>query len=326
MTQTAPPFITETPLSEINLTDRRFVTSPPWYPLPEGLLRSIKSSGVMVPVRLCKGPAGFIIVSGFRRCEAAGLAGLESLPATLVEGLPDRDLFLGAVWENLGTRALDPLEQAEAVGKLVRMFNEPKESLIDQLLPGMGLRPSRYHLDQLLSLFELDERLKRSISEVNLLPEIALKLDGWEEDERDIFLALVKSCQLGRNKQKQISELLEDLRRSTGMSVGGLWETCGLTVDEDDRPQSADERFRRVREGLMLLRYPQLTKHELRFVQLRAALQLPPRIRLQVPEYFEGDTVSINIESRDIEELRGLVQKMAEVAEQEEMTEIFELL
>lgn len=254
------------------------------------------------------------------------MAGLESLPATLVEGLPDRDLFLGAVWENLGTRALDPLEQAEAVGKLVRMFNEPKESLIDQLLPGMGLRPSRYHLDQLLSLFELDERLKRSISEVNLLPEIALKLDGWEEDERDIFLALVKSCQLGRNKQKQISELLEDLRRSTGMSVGGLWETCGLTVDEDDRPQSADERFRRVREGLMLLRYPQLTKHELRFVQLRAALQLPPRIRLQVPEYFEGDTVSINIESRDIEELRGLVQKMAEVAEQEEMTEIFELL
>lgn len=326
MTQEPRSFITETPLSEINPADRTFASSPSWYPLPAGLLNSVTNSGVLVPVRLVKRPVGTIIVSGFRRCEAARIVGLETVPAIIVGGMPDRDLFLGAVWENLGTRALDPLEQAEVVGKLVRVFNEPKETLIDQLLPGMGLRSSRYHLDYLLALFELNEGLKRSISEVGLLPEIALKMDGWSGDERDIFLALVKSCQLGRNKQKQISELVEDLRGATGKSLGELWKSCGLTGPEDDGSKGADERFRRVREGLMLLRYPQLTKHERRFSQLKSALQLPPQIRLQVPDYFEGDTVSLGIEARDIEELRELTRKAVEVAQQEEMNEIFDLL
>jgi ParB family chromosome partitioning protein len=57
----------------------------------EPLADDIRSHGVLRPVLLRESPQGYVIVHGERRWRAASMAGLESIPALVVQDLPRRD-------------------------------------------------------------------------------------------------------------------------------------------------------------------------------------------------------------------------------------------
>jgi ParB family chromosome partitioning protein len=57
----------------------------------EPLADDIRSHGVLRPVLLRETPQGYVIVHGERRWRAAAMAGLESIPALVVQDLPRRD-------------------------------------------------------------------------------------------------------------------------------------------------------------------------------------------------------------------------------------------
>lgn len=83
------------------------------------LVESVRSVGVLEPVLARPAGDGWEILAGQRRFLAAGLAGLTEVPA-LVRDVPDDVALELALAENANREGVAPLEEAEAIERLVR--------------------------------------------------------------------------------------------------------------------------------------------------------------------------------------------------------------
>lgn len=90
----------------------------------ERLAESIRSAGVMQPILVrAAGISGtYEIVAGERRYRAAGLAGLDQIPAIVVD-INDEESAEWALIENMQRDDLAPMEKARALRALAERFN-----------------------------------------------------------------------------------------------------------------------------------------------------------------------------------------------------------
>jgi len=123
----------------------------------EDLARSIKAQGLVQPivVRPLPGttPAGetrYEIIAGERRWRAARLAGLATIPA-VVRQIPDSAVIAQSLIENIQREDLNPLEEAQAIQRLVNEFSLTHQDAAD------AIGRSRAAVSNLLRLLELGE-------------------------------------------------------------------------------------------------------------------------------------------------------------------------
>ncbi|MED5370750.1 MAG: ParB/RepB/Spo0J family partition protein [Myxococcota bacterium] len=95
------------------------------------LAASISEHGVLQPLLVRSQPGGgYILIAGERRLRAAGLAGLESVPALLREGADHGDVQLElALVENLQRQDLDPVESARGYHRLQQDYGYTQEQI-----------------------------------------------------------------------------------------------------------------------------------------------------------------------------------------------------
>lgn len=95
------------------------------------LAASISEHGVLQPLLVRSQPGGgYILIAGERRLRAAGLAGLESVPAVLREGADHGDVQLElALVENLQRQDLDPVESARGYHRLQQDYGYTQEQI-----------------------------------------------------------------------------------------------------------------------------------------------------------------------------------------------------
>ena len=125
----------------------------------EDLASSIKSQGVVQPIiaRLLKKTDGeaqrYEIVAGERRWRAAQMAGLTDIP-TVVRVVPDDAAIAVALIENIQRENLNPLEEAQALDRLIKEFRLTHQEAAD------AVGRSRVSVSNLLRLLELSDRVK----------------------------------------------------------------------------------------------------------------------------------------------------------------------
>ena len=200
-------------------------------------------------------------------------------------------------------------------------------------MPQLEIRADRFHLERYLDLAQLPESMQRNLLDP-LEPDIALKLSKWKDQEQDFFLRIISRFQLGKNKQKQLFGVLDELRalkRQAGFAWGAkglerIWQECGAADIERNESLSRSERFSRAFKGLRRLRFPGLTKHEKRYKELKAALKIPPQIHFVAPPYFEGDRIDVSFSFGDSAELVKVAVKLEAMAHKDELKEILKLL
>jgi ParB family chromosome partitioning protein len=130
----------------------------------EDLADSIRAQGVVQPivVRPVGSTAGsetesrYEIVAGERRWRAAQIAGLDTIPA-VVRQIPDEAAVAMALIENIQREDLNPLEEAQALSRLVAEFD-----MTHQQAAGAVGR-SRAAVSNLLRLLELGEEVKKLV-------------------------------------------------------------------------------------------------------------------------------------------------------------------
>ncbi len=320
-------------LEQIESEDRAFAISPVWFPLGH-LVSAVKQVGIVSPLHLQRTEAGRLrIVMGFRRFRAAQVVGLGEVPCLLRED-ESQQLFLEGILDNAATRSLHELEKAWILLKLRRQFVLDESVLIQDYLPLLELRPDRFHLRHYLALAGLPDPIQRAVYEY-LDGEVAVKVARWQLDEQELFLAVSSGHRLGRNKQKLLFGLLDDLRMQEPSSIGDtpgigplqvFWQREGLEKIARDEQMAPPERFERIVRRLRELRYPTLSQHEERYSQLKKGLKLPPEIQLQLPPFFEGERISVSFSSRTPGEFLSLAEKLHEVGRGKELQEIFKLL
>lgn len=154
------------------------------------LASSIASQGVVQPIVVrAIGADRYEIVAGERRWRAAQRAGLQSIPA-VVRTLDDRGAMAVALVENIQRADLNPLEEAQA---LKRLLDECKLTH-EQVAEAVGR--SRAGVTNLLRLMELNEDVQTLVRESRLSLGHAKVLLGVEGPRQSSLAKLVADQQM----------------------------------------------------------------------------------------------------------------------------------
>lgn len=119
------------------------------------LADSIKAQGIIQPIVVRKiSQDKYEIVAGERRWRAGQLAGLQQVPV-VVKDIDDRATMAIALIENIQRQDLNPLEEAEALRRLLDEFSMTHQQIAD------AVGKSRVTVTNLLRLMELQPEVKK---------------------------------------------------------------------------------------------------------------------------------------------------------------------
>lgn len=121
------------------------------------LADSIRAQGIIQPIVVRGiGEDKYEIVAGERRWRAAQLAGLQQVPV-VVKDIDDRATMAVALIENIQRQDLNPLEEAEALRRLLDEYGMTHQQLAD------AVGKSRVTVTNLLRLMDLHTEVKKLV-------------------------------------------------------------------------------------------------------------------------------------------------------------------
>lgn len=183
----------------------------------EELAASIRSKGILQPLILRHGPAGYQLIAGERRWRAAQIAGLETVPAILRE-FDDREMIEAALIENIQRDDLNPLDEAVAFRQLTQEYGLTQETLAE------ALGKSRVSITNALRLLKLPSQVQKMLRAGTLSAGHARALLGIESPAKQLSLAH-QAVQRGlsvREVERIVRGLVEGSRRPAKAPMGAL--------------------------------------------------------------------------------------------------------
>jgi len=208
----------------------------------EDLANSIRAQGVVQPivVRLLPPAPGrdtdtvlasrrYEIIAGERRWRAAQLAGLQDIPA-IVRDVPDSAAIAMALIENIQRENLSPMEEANALQRLIDEFQMTHQDAAD------AVGRSRAAVTNLLRLLGLAEDVKRMVEHGDLEMGHARALLGLEGATQSAAARQVVAQKLSVRETEQ---LVRRMQQSAAASAA------------PDKPKTApDPNIRNLQENL----------------------------------------------------------------------------
>lgn len=126
------------------------------------LAASIKSQGLIQPVVVrVIGKGRYELIAGERRWRAAQLAGLVEMPA-LVKEVADQAVVAMALIENIQREDLSPLEESQALARLIEEFDLTHQQAAD------AVGRSRASVSNLLRMLELPDEIRQMLDKGQL--------------------------------------------------------------------------------------------------------------------------------------------------------------
>lgn len=300
------------PLTDIDLFDDRYRIT--FQPQLEGLRTSIKEIGILHPPLLEQG-IRYRIISGYKRILVAEELGIREIKAHIYHQGEQQPhvLFLLNLYENLGTRPLNHVEKAIAIHKLTNLCQVATEEVLRNFLPLLGLGSNPKVLEMYLSLIKLEPQVQRLVADEVISVELAHRLAQLSPSERLRYCDLISQLRLGRNRQRQFLEWLDDLKRLQGKSIDSILRDPEIKEILDDEKTSPPEKTDRIQRVLRQRRYPRFTEVEERFLRLRKAMRLPPNVSFNPPPYFEGRRYRLEFTFEDGQEFSRTVEVLKRV-------------
>lgn len=204
----------------------------------EDLARSIRAQGLVQPIVVrplpgttAAGETRFEIIAGERRWRAARLAGLATIPA-VVRQIPDSAVIAQSLIENIQRENLNPLEEAQAVQRLVNEFSLTHQDAAD------AIGRSRAAVSNLLRLLELGEaargllrsgalemghaRALLGLTDVRMQSEVASLVAKKELSVRETEALVRRVLQGGGTQRKDAARPDPDIQRLESELSGKL--------------------------------------------------------------------------------------------------------
>ena len=201
-------------ISAYALTDIRPNPAQPRRSFHEGeleeLSQSIRQRGVLQPILLRPdpdSPGRYQIVAGERRWRAAKLAGLTSIPA-LVRDVDELELLELGIIENVQRTDLNPIEEAEAYGALIKRFGRTQDSLAE------NVGKSRAHISNTIRLLNLPDRAREHVRQGRLSAGHARAALGAPDPGAVIDLAMARNLSV-----REVEALVRRLRDGEDLSA-----------------------------------------------------------------------------------------------------------
>lgn len=221
----------------------------------EELASSLRSKGVLQAILVRPDPKGgpsFQIIAGERRYRAAKLAGLKTIPA-VVRNVDELELLEVGIIENVQRSDLNPIEEAEAYGALIKRFGRTQESL------ATSVGKSRAHIANTLRLLKLSQQAREHLRQGRISAGHARAALGGEDPDMLVEQAVAKKLSvrdveaLARLSKGAVPPLPGNARPKSGAVEkdvdtealeADLMRTLGLVVDIRDKNGSGELRIK----------------------------------------------------------------------------------
>jgi ParB family chromosome partitioning protein len=123
----------------------------------EGLKNSILKHGVISPITVRKSINGYELISGERRLRATTEAGLEKIPAYIMDVNTPLEMLELALIENIQRENLNPIETAHGYKRLIEEHNYTQEQVAERV------GKDRSTVTNFLRLLKLPENLQEAL-------------------------------------------------------------------------------------------------------------------------------------------------------------------
>ena len=187
----------------------------------EELSASIKEYGVLQPITVRKIRCGYELVSGERRLRATQLAGIDKIPAIVINADPDKSAIL-ALLENLQREDLSFFEIAEGYQRLIKEQGLTQEDIAQKLGKSQSTVANK------IRLLRLTPIVRKIIREYNLTERHARALLNLEQEKQ---LAAVKTICENNLNVKQSEELIANMLKDKNQKQ----QTVKITGVNDTR-------------------------------------------------------------------------------------------
>jgi hypothetical protein len=297
-------------------------------PFPALLKDSIQKIGIVHAPLLKISGEGEHLIHGRQRIQAAHALNPEGqIEVTVYEEneLSETEGFNLCFFENISMRSLNPMEKSKIVRILASQLKKSSDEIIKIYFPFLQFAPKPEIMDQMLRLEKLPENAKDLLASGLLQVDAALDLLEFEENDRNILLGWIKEWHLGINAQKKLIHLSWDVLKRKGIPVHKLiLEVDIKTILEGNLNPS--QKWARLEGVLKRLRYPQLSRMESDFQEIKKELRFPPSVSLHAPAYFEGTDYLIQFHFKNHQELEDAVAVLKRTAsESEKLKTLFRL-
>ena len=146
------------------------------------LAESIRSEGLLQPITVRKVAGGYEIIAGERRFRAFKLLGQKTITARVLDASDNASAVLALI-ENLQRADLNPVEEALAIGALMRDFKLTQELVADRI------GKPRASVANIVRLLTLDREIQGYLSKGQLSTGHAKVLLGLENQAHRVQLA-----------------------------------------------------------------------------------------------------------------------------------------
>lgn len=248
------------------------------------LAASISQHGIMQPIVVRPiGEGRYEIIAGERRFRAARLAGLEEVPV-LVREVTDQNALAMALIENIQREDLNPLEEAQAIRRLIEEFSYTHEQASE------AIGRSRSATSNLLRLLNLAPAVQTLLLAGDLEMGHARALLALDRADQ-VLLAhqAVERRMTVREVEQGVQAALDAARRAQQITTG----VSGLGSDA-----SKESRGERRSGGSLSGRDPDLFR-----LQERIANHLGAAVKLKAGARGRGELV---VRFDSIEQFEGL--------------------
>jgi ParB family chromosome partitioning protein len=194
----------------------------------EALAASIREHGVLQPILVTETLDGYQLVAGERRLRAAGLAGLERIPA-VIRQLADRDQLEVALVENLQRADLGPIEEATAYQALISEFGLTHEEVARRI----GRAKST--ITNTLRLLELDPRVQQALVEERISEGHARAIAGLPVEQQATVTTTVIEQALSVRQAEELVRRLREPRIANAVPASRQLDPDLERVEDDLR-------------------------------------------------------------------------------------------
>ncbi len=217
-----------------------------------------------------------------------------------------------------GVRSCVLLKQMHQAGMNVK-------ELAREVLPPLGEQASvrvanrMLQLAQALESFTLPESL-RKLSVADLLPMLKFPTHLLPD-----VVELAGKMNLGSNKWKTLLQLLDEVCRFRQDDAGAILDSPEIRAILDHPDLQGPVRYRKLKQQLERLRYPELTEQRFRFAEILARLRLPAGVEIEADQFFERDALTLKIDAGSLAELKQKINGMEMHLNDAALQEIFQV-
>ena len=172
------------------------------------LADSIKEKGIIQPLVVVANSDGtYGLIAGERRLRASKLIGLDSVPVILREVSGDDELLELALIENVQRQDLNPIEEAQAYEKLIKVFSYTQEQAAEKVGKKRSTVTNRLRLLQLPDFIQ-DDIANQKLTEGHARAILRLSNDpSAMKNARDL---IVKKGMSVRQAEKLTSRMKQE--------------------------------------------------------------------------------------------------------------------